>query len=247
MQRILFSVYVCFASVACGTSPADTLDNVACDYETVNGLAVLEAEGLTLTEDWRVGTADAGFTGTGYIEWLGASHNNDPSFGPIASRIHVTAAGRYRLQWHTRVGQGTNATEHNDTWVRFADAADFYGRKGNAGSENRVYPQPTCNDTAFMDEVQGRAEVSQATCPAGSSREGYLKVYSSGALDWRWSTRTSDHDPHDIVVEVATAGVYTLEMAARADFSQIDRLVLHDLELPNATVQDLSLAETPCR
>jgi len=72
-----------------------------------------------------------------------------------------------------------------------------------------------------------------------------MKVYSSGARDWKWSTRTSDHDAHDIHVEYGAAGVYTLELSARADFHLIDRIVLHEESVAQSTVEAEG-PTTPC-
>lgn len=205
----------------------------------------MEAESLPLSEDWQVGSSHAGFTGSGYIEWGGSAFNNDPTHGVMQVSLCLAGAKRYRLQWHTRIGIGSNTTEHNDTWVRFVDVRDYFGAKGSAGSETRRYPHPACDDATFMDSIRALSGVSAATCVAGSSKDGWLKAYCSGAADWRWSTHTSDSDAHDIVFEVDAAGVYGLQLAARADGHLIDRLVVHDAALPNSTVQDLTLAETP--
>ena len=217
-----------------------------CDDESQGRLLVLEAENLALTEEWVVSDDNAGFTGDGYIEWTGPSRNNDPSHGPIEVALRFTEPGRYRLQWHTRIGRGTNTTEHNDVWLRFTDVAGFYGVQGDPTDEDRVYPRPQCEDDAFLDPIRGRDDVADASCPAGSSRDGYFEIYSSGADDWRSSARTSDRDAHDVVVEIDEPGVYVMELAARADFSQLDRIVWHEEGLGNDVVRDLSNPETRC-
>jgi len=226
--------------------PMDAGPPPGCDYGTEDGMIVLEAEDLTLSEDWAVDDANEGFTGTGYIEWTGSAHNNDPTHGPIAVDLRFDAPGRYRLQWHTRIGRGDDATEHNDTWVRFAEVAGYYAVQGDATNEGRVYPRPQCEDDDFLAPIRALDTVSEATCPAGSSRDGYFKVYSSSARDWRWSARTSDRDPHEVTVEIDEPGVYTMELAARADYSQIDRIVIHEEGLGNDVVRDLANPTTPC-
>ncbi|MEM9074066.1 MAG: hypothetical protein AAGE52_36575 [Myxococcota bacterium] len=217
-----------------------------CDYESRAGMIVIEAENLTLSEAWMIGTENAGFTGTGYIEWTDRSFNNDQTNGPISAELRFAEAGLYRLQWHTRIGRGSNPTEHNDVWVRFADAADFYGLDGPSDAEDRVYPRPVCDDDGFMDGIRAMPNVAEATCPNGSTGMGYFKVYSSGARDWRWSAFTSDNDAHDIMIQIDAPGVYTMEIAARADFSQLDRIVIHEVSLDNDTVRNLENEETAC-
>lgn len=217
----------------------------ACDYRFgADGVLRIEAEDLPLVEEWAVQSDVAGFSGRGYVTWTGASSNQRPGHGYLAVRLSVPEAGRYRLQWRNQIGRGTNTTEHNDTWVRFSGAADYYGKRGPADDESRRYPKPICDDAAFMSAV--RETVASAECARGSTRDGWMKVYSSGAADWKWSTRTSDHDAHDIYAEFAAAGVYMLELSARADFHFIDRIVLHE-EGVNRSVVEAAEAPTPCR
>ena len=164
----------------------------------------------------------------------------------MAVRMHLMTAGRYRLQWRNRIGLGNNSTEHNDSWLRFVDVDDYYGLRIQNNLESRRYPRPKCEDQMLMTMIEGDPDVSTATCPAGSSSDGWLKVYSSGASDWLWSTRTSDSDAHDIYFEVAEPGVYTFEMSARADYHLIDRIVVHEESIDNAVAQDLMAPPTPC-
>ena len=227
-------------------APVDMGAPLPCDYETRSDVLVIEAEDLPVVEDWVIATNEAGYTGDGYIEWIGASHNNDPSHGVMSVAIRIDTPGRYQMQWHVRIGQGTNTTEHNDAFVRFADASDFYGLQIQSGAEIRRYPRPQCEDPAFTDAKEALPEVDVADCVRSSSSDGWIKVYSSGASDWRWSTKTSDNDASDIMIEFDDAGVYTFELAARADHFLIDRIVLHLESVANDVARDLDSPPTPC-
>lgn len=229
-----------------GTDDMDLGPPPACDYQPVNDIIVIEAEDLPIIEDWTVATAASGYTGTGYIDWVGASHNNDPSHGVMSVDLRIDTPGRYQMQWHVQIGEGTNTTEHNDAFVRFADADDFYGLKGQPGAEIRRYPKPQCDDPVFTDAIEALADVDVADCVRSSSVDGWMKVYSSGAATWRWSTKTSDNDASDIMIEFDAPGVYTLELAARADRFLIDRIVVHLESVDDNTARDLGLAPTPC-
>jgi hypothetical protein len=220
--------------------------SVDCDYQAVNEVVVIEAEDLPLAGMWQTDTANAGYTGTGYILWTGSSQNNNPGQGLIAVDLYIPTAGRYHLQWRNRIGMGTNTTEHNDTWLRFAQAGSYYGLKTQNGLESRRYPKPTCDDQNLMSMVAASPDVASAQCPNGSTSDGWLKVYSSGANDWSWSTNTSDNDGHAIFVEFGQSGVYTMELSARADFHLIDRIVLSEENVDNGTAQDLGANPTPC-
>ncbi|MEM1023145.1 MAG: hypothetical protein AAF627_08790 [Myxococcota bacterium] len=215
-----------------------------CDYRFgSDGALRIEAEDLPLVDAWEIRSDEGGFSGRGYILWTGSSSNNRPGNGLMHLRLAIPEAGRYRFQWRNRIGRGDNTTEHNDTWVRFPDAADFYGLRIRQGEESRRYPEPICEDEDFMEGVRSR--VAEARCAEGSTRDGWMKVYSSGARDWRWSTRTSDNDAHDIFVEFDQAGTFTLELSQRADFHLIDRLVLHREDLAQNEVED-ERPSTPC-
>jgi hypothetical protein len=122
------------------------------------------------------------------------------------------------------VGSGNDPTESNDSWLRFNDADEFFGRKADGSI---VYPK----GSGLQPE------------PNGAGADGWFKVYSSGALDWKWSTRTSDNDAHVIFVTFDQPGTYTMEISARSEHHWIDRIVLHR-EVQNP--RDLSLSETPC-
>lgn len=220
---------------------------IVCDYRVEGGVMVIEAEDLPLSADWQTATTEAGYTGNGYIVWTGNSQNNNPGQGTISVDVYVPVAGRYRWRWRNRIGMGNNTTEHNDTWLRWPTlpVTDYYGMK-NPGNESRRYPKPTCDDNNLMQTIEQDAAVANAGCPNGSTSNGWMKIYSSGANDWRWSTRTSDNDAHDIFIEVAQPGVITFEMSARADFHLIDRIVLSEESIADNVAEDTGAMPTPC-
>jgi len=69
-----------------------------CDYETRGGIVVIEAEDLTLSEEWARETSVAGASGGAYISWNGQSFNNDPTHGLISVDINSTAFKVRRTQ-----------------------------------------------------------------------------------------------------------------------------------------------------
>jgi len=233
------------SSATSGSSSTGTGGGDCDDEVGDNGVLMFEAESLPLVEDWQVSQTEPGYYGTGYIQWEGPSFNGRPGSGLIERALRFDQAGRYRVQWRTRIGLGTNATEHNDIWLKFPDVADYYGKAGD-DPETRRYPKPQCDDAAFIAGIEALPQVSEAACAAGSTSDGWLKVYSSGATDWRWSARTSDNDAHDIYIEVAEPGVYTLQFSARADFMLLDRVVIHRESVPESTAQAEDQPETPC-
>jgi len=97
-------------------------------YEDVNGLIIIEAENLAINgTNWNVKTEFEGYTGYGYLSWDGNNNFNSPGNGLISTTLKINTPGTYRFRWHSKVGNGSNSTEHNDSWLRFPDASDFYG------------------------------------------------------------------------------------------------------------------------
>lgn len=176
-------------------------------YEDNAGLIIIEAENLVIDDtDWSIQDSFTEYTGAGYLSWDGGNNFNSPGNGLITTQIKINTPGTYRFQWRNRIGQGTNSTEHNDSWLRFPDASDFYGEKNGT----RIYPIGS----------------GQTPNPNGSGSDGWFKVYLSGTTDWTWATRTSDNDGHNIFVEFDAAGIYTMEISGRSSDHLIDRITL---------------------
>ena len=203
---------------------AQTDDCGSAIYEDDNGLVVIEAENLAIDgTNWSVKFNFSDFTGAGYLSWDGNNNFNSPGNGLISTEIRINTPGTYRFRWRSRIGTGSNSTEHNDSWLRFADASDFYAEKNG----NRIYPNGS----------------GQTPNPNGSSSNGWFKAYLSGSTNWTWSTQTSDNDAHQIYVVFETAGIYTMEISGRSKDHLIDRITLS-----NDATDPLNLenSETPC-
>ncbi len=181
-------------------------------YQENNGLVVIEMENLTYGANWTEETTEPGYTGSGYL-FNSVDSFNTPGVGTISTQVEITTPGVYRFQWYNNIGiiaPSVPSTEHNDAWLRFNDANDFYGAKNVDGSGGIVYPK----GLGKTPEVEG------------ASADGWLKVYTN-TLDWSWSTKTSDNDAHWVFVEFDNAGTYTMEISSRSDGHLIDRVALH--------------------
>jgi uncharacterized protein YjdB len=177
-------------------------------YQDINGLVVMEAENLSVPSGWAKQSSLSGFTGSGYISWTGPEYFNSVGNGLISTKIFINSPGVYRFQMRSRVGFGTSSTEHNDTWVRFPDASDYFALKGSGTT--KIYPKGS----------------GKSPNPNGAGSGGWFKIYMN-SMNWTWNTYTSDNDAHDIYVQFNSSGVYTMELSARSAFHLIDRLVLH--------------------
>ncbi|WP_299438115.1 hypothetical protein [uncultured Aquimarina sp.] len=210
---LFFSMAVIFYSCSSDESNDNTIDPVGCldsdsiIYEEKDGLIAVEFESISDHNDWIKENTITGFLGTNYLVWTGDQFLNTPGNGLLTYKIKINNPSTYRFIWRSRVTNGTSGSEHNDSWLRFADASGFYGKKG----ESIVYP----------------ADTNQSPTPNGSSKDGWFKIYKSGAAEqWKWQSSTSDNDAHDIFVQFDTSGIYTMEVSARSTFHALDRFVL---------------------
>ncbi|SDX18215.1 hypothetical protein SAMN05444411_103294 [Lutibacter oricola] len=198
-------------------------------YAEKEGLVNVEFESLEGISGWNINSDIEGYLGSGYIVWTGAQHFGDPGTAILVYPIKITTPGTYRFMWRSRITKGNNGTEHNDTWLRFADASDFYGKKG----DHIVYPKGT----------------GKTPNPNGSSKDGWFKVYMNGANSWKWASNTSDNDGHGIYVKFDEAGVYNMEISVRSSHHAIDRFVLYKngYGIDNATDENAVLSELICK
>ncbi|QLG45186.1 hypothetical protein [Costertonia aggregata] len=188
------------------TSSCDNATNYV--FIEKDGLVKVEFENAEFSGDWKLKKDGNSFSGEGYMVWEGSQYLNAPGNSIASYTIKIQNPGTYRFLWSSAIKNGNNGTEHNDTWLRFNDAADFYGLKG---TDSYVYPKDT----------------GKTPNPNGSSKEGWFKVYRSGNnLDFIWMSRTSDNDAHDIYVEFDTAGAYVMEISPRSSNHGIDQFVL---------------------
>lgn len=193
-------------------------------YQESQGLLIIETESALNYGSWELDTVKTGYTGEGYLHYRGSNLYNSPGFSLLKFEIVIEKTGKYRFQWHSRIAVGESQSDHNDSWLRFHDASDFYGEKEG----QKVYPKG----------------VGKTPNPNGSSASGWLKVYQNNLDNWTWATRTSDHDPHEIFVEFDTAGIYTIEISGRSNGHAINRLALYHSDVNSSYALDLSRQES---
>ena len=209
-------------TVSC-SNPADFV------FVESDGVVMVEMENAVYAEDWELQTSTFDYSGEGYLVWTGSQSLGNPGNGLIEFKLRIDTPGTYKFLWSSAVTIGDNGTEHNDTWVRFNDASDFYGQKG----ESIVYPKG----------------IGKTPNPNGSSADGWFKIYRSGNdLGFKWQARTSDNDAHDIFVTFDTAGTYTMEVSARSSGHAIDKFVLFNESYSNneATDENQPFSEISC-
>lgn len=178
------------------------------EFKEKDGIVKVEFENADFGPGWELETGDDHTTGLGYMVWKGSDFFSKPSSDLVTYKLNISTPGTYKFVWNSAVTIGTSGTESNDTWLRFANANDFYAKKGN----EIVYPKGT----------------GKTPNPEGASSDGWFKIYRSGNdLDFKWQARTSDSDPHEIYVEFSEAKTYEMQISARSKGHGIDKFVLH--------------------
>lgn|GEM_PF-1095553 len=223
----------CFL-LLCGPALSQSSSATCNFFEEQDGLLVIEMENLPLTEHWEVAQTVTGYAGSGYIQWTGNQYFNQVGRGPINFQIKINTPGTYSFNWRVAVGNGTESTEHNDSWLKI-NGDNFYAKQGGVHTFSRLKPKPQCT----TDSDYG--------CPNGSSTAGFFKVFGGNVNSFEWKAKTSDHDAHDIAARFDTVGVYSIEINARSSFQCLDRLVLwHVMEQRWVDALKLSNPESTC-
>ncbi len=178
----------------------------------------IETETATLSADWKERTTIEDFSGDSYIVWEGPDQfwkgeANIGNAGRLTYKINIQKTGTYQFEWRSYIAKvaPTNPnTEHNDSWLRFPDAEDFYAQKGTS----TVYPKGS----------------GKSPNPAGENGNGFFKIYMNTGGAWTWTSGTFDNNFHSIYVRFDEAKEYTVEIAARSSFHAIDKFRLTEQE-----------------
>ncbi len=198
-------------------------------FNETDGLVLVEFENADFSGDWERRTNESGFTGDGYMVWTGSQFLGNPGNGLTTFSIRINDPGTYQFMWRSAVTTGNSGTDHNDTWLRFADADDFFGQKGSS----IVYPKGT----------------GKTPNPAGATADGWFKIYRSGSdLSFKWQSSTFDNNGHDVFVTFDSPGVYTMEISARSSGHAIDKFVLFkdSISKSDATGEGNTFSEISC-
>jgi len=208
--------------------PCDNMANYL--FIEREGLVNVEFQNAKFSSDWKLKTDGNSFSGKGYMVWEGEQYLGNPGNAKTTFKIKIENTGTYQFLWKSAVKTGNSGTDHNDTWLRFIDADDFYAKK----DDSIVYPKDT----------------GKTPNPEGASKDGWFKVYRSGNdLDFKWQARTFDNNAHNIFVVFKNPGTYTMEVSARSTGHGIDRFVLFNgskTHQEDAISDDAGLSEITC-
>lgn len=221
------------------TENSNTMTITTLEYEPCEdpvNLIILESEGVIRAEfengdfgqGWLLNETDPQASGNGYMVWTKLDYFSAPSNDLTTFNIQISNPGTYHFLWKSAYTIGELGTEHNDTWLRFPDAADYYAQKP---SGVKVYPKG----------------VGKTPNPEGASHDGWFKVYRSGNdKGFKWQARTYDRDPHQIYATFDTPGKYTMEVSARSNGHGIDQFVLYLNSLDQSEATTANFSEVKC-
>lgn len=181
-------------------------------FNEKDGLVSVEFEEAEFSDDWIMKSDGNSFSGKGYMVWEGTQYLHEPGNGRATFKIKITNSGTYRFVWKSAVKKGDNGTDHNDTWLRFADASNFYAKNGSS----IVYPKDS----------------GKTPNPAGATKDGWFKIFRTGNdLDFKWNALTYDNNGHEIFVAFDAPGIYLMEVSARSSGHGVDKFVLFNESL----------------
>ncbi len=93
------------------------------------GKVVIEAESAGQAGAWSRESKINGAKGGAYLVWTGSNFFgvNNAGNGTLRYTFRVQQAGNYELRWRSYIAEGNNATEANDSWVRFPTGRNING------------------------------------------------------------------------------------------------------------------------
>ena len=100
-------------------------------FNEQDGRLFVEVESVPADPDWHLAKEFADYRGNGHLEWTGSNNNNVSSAGDGTLTYHFTinTPGNYEFRWRSYIGEGTNGTEANDSWVRFPTGSNVDGEQ----------------------------------------------------------------------------------------------------------------------
>lgn len=128
MSRLLCILAFAFCSLASVSASAQTfIEN--------DGFVVMDVESAPATGNWRLERSIGGFKGRGYYVWRGDNLFGASGAGQstLRYRFRINRPGNYELSWRSRIAEGNNRTESNDSWVRFPTGRNVPGEQALNG------------------------------------------------------------------------------------------------------------------
>ncbi len=129
MNKHFYNTVLSLTLLNTGVAVADTV------FVEQNGRLIVEIESVAAVTDWHETNEFPGFTGSAAYLWTrpGTTGGQRAEPGAITYHFTINTPGNYEFRWRSRIGEGTNGTEANDSWVRFPTGSNIDGEHPLSG------------------------------------------------------------------------------------------------------------------
>ncbi|MGJ8696582.1 MAG: hypothetical protein ACSHYF_09710 [Verrucomicrobiaceae bacterium] len=204
-----------------------------CVGQTFNesgGLVVMEMESTpSVRGQWQEESSLSGFTGSGYLRFLGNTFETGPADSPLEFNFKINQAGLYYLHLHCAKETHEGRTDvANDCYVRVE--GDYTAGPG---------PHDGHGDNASLALLQADTKYFGGATNAWKWENGQDSSGGAGNLD------PGGHQNKRVAVYDFKAGeTYKLVVSGRSKFFRINRLVFRHSGTAASVAQDLSTPES---
>jgi hypothetical protein len=178
---------------------------------------------------WQEQTSLSGYSGSGYLQFLGNTFTNGPATSPLEYSFKINQAGLYYLHMHCAKETHDGRTDvANDCYVRVE--GDY-----NAGPG----PHNSHGDNASRSLLQSDTKYFGGATDRWKWENGQNSSGGNGNLD------PGGHANKRVAVYDFKAGeTYTLVVSGRSKFFRINRFVFRHASTSSNVAQNLSTAES---
>lgn len=217
MKTSNFSLLAFILSTALGVSQV---------YQESGGLVVMEMENTESSLDlWEKQTSLAGFSGTGYLQFLGNTFESGPADSPLEFNFKINQAGLYYLHLHCAKETHEGRTDvANDCYVRVE--GDF-----TAGPE----PHDGHGDNASLSLLQSDTKYFGGATNVWKWENGQDSSGGNGNLD-----PGGEGNKRVAVYDFKAGENYKLVVSGRSKFFRLNRIVFRHSGTAQSEAQDLS-------
>lgn len=199
-------------------------------YNESGGLVVMEMENTSSSLGvWEVQSALSGFSGDGYLQFLGNTFETGPADSPLEFNFQINQAGLYYLHLHCAKQTIDGRTDvANDCYVR---VEGDYTAGPNAGNSH--------GDDAPLSLLQSDTKYFGGANNSWKWENGQNSSGGAGNLD------PGGHQNKRVAVYDFKAGeTYKLVVSGRSKFFRVNRIVFRHASTAEATAENLNTPES---
>ncbi|VGO12521.1 hypothetical protein PDESU_01074 [Pontiella desulfatans] len=199
-------------------------------YYESGGLVIMEMENTDSPLGlWQQQSSLGGYTGSGYLQFLGNTYETGPATSPLEYTFKVNQSGLYYLHLHCAKETHDGRTDvANDCYVRVE--GDY-----SAGPA----PWDSHGDNAPLGMLQSDTKYFGGAADAWKWEDGELSSGGNGNLD---AGGTSNK--RVAVYDFKAGETYTLVVSGRSKFFRINRIMFRHTSVAKTTAQNLGNPES---